>query len=197
MKKILLSFLFLIVSTTLVFGQKIFNKNYSFGDNQKTVAFVPIVNNDFSKNDEIVNNVLKDTLNLKFIDVSILRTKLNSETFNILKKIAEKDYKSNELKKFPNLKTIINTNEIDLIKHSFQNADILLFPIVFNIEQKGGMTFGSSKFRLYDLNSGEFIQQFTEKTNVNISGDEGMEMMTAFLIISEKTNLLENMSRKK
>lgn len=197
MKKIFLSFLFIIINSTLLFGQKIFNKNYSFVNEKKTIAFVPIVNNDFSKNDEIAKDILKDTLNLKYIDVSILRSKLNSETFNILKKIAEKDYKTKELKEFPNLKTIINSNEIDLIKQNFENADLLLFPIVFNIDQKAGMTFGSSKFRLYDLNSGEFIQQFSEKTNINISGDAGMEMMTAFLIISEKTNLLENISKNK
>ena len=197
MKKVFLSFLFLIISSSFLFGQKIFNKNYSFGNEQKKIAFVPIINNDFSKNDEIVKNILKDTLNLKYIDVSILRSKLNSENIDILKKIAEKDYKTKELKEFPNLKTIINSNEIDLIKQNFENADLLLFPIVFNIDQKVGMTFGSSKFRLYDLNSGEFIQQFSEKTNVNVSGDAGMEMMTAFLIISEKTDLLENISRKK
>ena len=197
MTKVLLSFLFLIISSTFLFGQKIFNKNYSFESGQKTIAFVPIVNNDFSKNDEIVKDILKDTLNLKYIDVSILRSKLNSETFNILKKIAEKDYKTKELKAFPNLKTIISSSEIELIKQNFENADLLLFPIVFNIDQKAGMTFGSSKFRLYDLNSGELIQQFSEKTNVNVSGDAGKEMMTAFLIISEKSDLLENISRKK
>lgn len=197
MKKKNLSFLFLIISSTFLFGQKIYNKNYSIGNEQKMIAFVPIINNDFSKNDEIVKDILKDTLNLMFIDVSILRSKLNSETINILKKIAEKDYKTKELKEFPNLKTIISSNEIDLIKQNFENTDLLLFPIVFNIDQKAGMTFGSSKFRLYDLNSGEFIQQFSEKTNVNLSGDAGMEMMTAFLIISEITNLLENISRKK
>ena len=197
MKKKNLSFLFLIISSTFLFGQKIYNKNYSIGNEQKMIAFVPIINNDFSKNDEIVKDILKDTLNLMFIDVSILRSKLNSETINILKKIAEKDYKTKELKEFPNLKTIISSNEIDLIKQNFENTDLLLFPIVFNIDQKAGMTFGSSKFRLYDLNSGAFIQQFSEKTNVNLSGDAGMEMMTAFLIISEITNLLENISRKK
>lgn len=197
MKKVFLSFLLLIISSTFVFGQKIFNKNYSFGNEQKKIAFVPIINNDFSKNDEIVKDILKDTLNLKYLDVSVLRSKLNSETINILKKIAEKDYKTKELKEFPNLKTIISSDEIDLIKQNFENADLLLFPIVFNIDQKAGMTFGSSKFRLYDLNSGEFIQQFSEKTSVKVSGDAGMEMITAFLIISEKSKLLENISRKK
>src|SRR5690606_33685652 len=114
MKKVFLSFLLLIISSTFVFGQKIFNKNYSFGNEQKKIAFVPIINNDFSKNDEIVKDILKDTLNLKYLDVSVLRSKLNSETINILKKIAEKDYKTKELKEFPNLKTIISSDEIDL-----------------------------------------------------------------------------------
>ncbi len=195
MKKLLLNFLFFIASANILFGQKIFNKKYSFEQQALTVAFVPIVNNDFSENDNIANDILKDTLNLKFLDVSTLRSKLDSETFNILKKIAEKDYKRRELKEFPNLKTIISQQEIDFIKQSFQNADLLLFPIVFHIEQRGGVTFGSSKFRLYDLNSGEFIQQFTEKTNVNLSGDAGLGMMTGFLIISEKNDLLKNISQ--
>lgn len=195
MKKLLLNFLFFIASANILFGQKIFNKNYSFEQQALTVAFVPIVNNDFSENDNIANDILKDTLNLKFLDVSTLRSNLDSETFNILKKIAEKDYKRRELKEFPNLKTIISQQEIDFIKQSFQNADLLLFPIVFHIEQRVGVTFGSSKFRLYDLNSGEFIQQFTEKTNVNLSGDAGLGMMTGFLIISEKNDLLKNISQ--
>lgn len=195
MKKLLLNFLFFIASANILFGQKIFNKKYSFEQQALTVAFVPIVNNDFSENDNIANDILKDTLNLKFLDVSTLRSKLDSETFNILKKIAEKDYKRRELKEFPNLKTIISQQEIDFIKQSFQNADLLLFPIVFHIEQRVGVTFGSSKFRLYDLNSGEFIQQFTEKTNVNLSGDAGLGMMTGFLIISEKNDLLKNISQ--
>lgn len=195
MKKLLLNFLFFIASANILFGQKIFNKNYSFEQQALTVAFVPIVNNDFSENDNIANDILKDTLNLKFLDVSTLRSKLDSETFNILKKIAEKDYKRRELKEFPNLKTIISQQEIDFIKQSFQNADLLLFPIVFHIEQRVGVTFGSSKFRLYDLNSGELIQQFTEKTNVNLSGDAGLGMMTGFLIISEKNDLLKNISQ--
>lgn len=195
MKKLLLNFLFFIASANILFGQKIFNKKYSFEQQALTVAFVPIVNNDFSENDNIANDILKDTLNLKFLDVSTLRSKLDSETFNILKKIAEKDYKRRELKEFPNLKTIISQQEIDFIKQSFQNADLLLFPIVFHIEQRVGVTFGSSKFRLYDLNSGELIQQFTEKTNVNLSGDAGLGMMTGFLIISEKNDLLKNISQ--
>lgn len=195
MKKLLLNFLFFIASANILFGQKIFNKNYSFEQQALTVAFVPIVNNDFSENDNIANDILKDTLNLKFLDVSTLRSNLDSETFNILKKIAEKDYKRRELKEFPNLKTIISQQEIDFIKQSFQNADLLLFPIVFHIEQRVGVTFGSSKFRLYDLNSGELIQQFTEKTNVNLSGDAGLGMMTGFLIISEKNDLLKNISQ--
>jgi hypothetical protein len=180
------------MNSTFLFSQKIFNQNYSFGIDEKTVAFVPIINNDFEKNDEIVKDILKDTLNLKFLDTSVLRTKLDAGMIDILKKIAETDYKTKELKKYPNLNTILEATEIDFIKQNFDDADLLLFPIVFDINQKGGMTFGSSKFRLYDLNSGEFIQQFSEKTNVNVSGDAGIEMMTAFLLISEKADLLKN-----
>src|SRR5690625_2272066 len=112
MKKVFLSFLLLIISSTFVFGQKIFNKNYSFGNEQKKIAFVPIINNDFSKNDEIVKDILKDTLNLKYLDVSVLRSKLNSETINILKKIAEKDYKTKELKELDRKSTRLNSSHV-------------------------------------------------------------------------------------
>lgn len=197
MRKLIFSFLLILIGSTPLFSQKVFNKNYLFGEDKKLVAFVPIIQNDFKKNDEIINDILKDTLNLTYLDVSNLRTNLTPELLDILKKVAVKDYKTKDLKEFPNLKTIINVSEIEYIKNKFLNADLLIFPIVFNVSQQGGMTFGSSKFRLYDLNSGEFIHQFSEKTNVNISGDAGMEMMTTFLLISEKSDLLDKISNKK
>lgn len=197
MKKYFLTLLVILINSTFLFSQNIFNKKYSIGSEQKIVAFVPIINNEFKKNDEITKSILKDTLNLKFIESSILRDKLDSKSISILKKIAEKDYKTKELKEYPNLNSIITREEMNFIKKNFNNADLLLFPIVFNINQKAGMTFGSSRFRLYDLNSGDFIQQFSEKTNVNVSGDAGMEMMTAFLLISEKTDLVKNVENKK
>ncbi|MFZ4930948.1 hypothetical protein [Chryseobacterium sp. Mn2064] len=45
------------------------------------------------------------------------------------------------------------------------------------------MTFGNSTFRLYDLNTGDFINQDLEKLNVNIGASPGISMITGMLYI--------------
>ncbi len=195
MRKIIFTLLVLLASTTFLSAQKVFNKNYVFGSDIKSVAFVPIISNDFQKNDEIANIILTDTLNLNYFDVASLRSKLDAKSIEILKRIAEKSYKKKELKEFPNLNTIVSPDEIKYIKQTFDNADLLLFPIVFNVSQGSGMTFGTSKFRLYDLNTGDLIQQFSESLNVGASGEEGLAVMTTLLIVDVKSDLLENLKQ--
>ncbi|WP_300690000.1 hypothetical protein [Chryseobacterium sp.] len=194
MKNLIFSVITVLFGSTVLHAQKAFNENYSFKNDISTVAFVPIIN-DFEDNDSITKDILKDTLQLKFIDVTGLRTNLDTKTTDILKKVAEKDYKSKEVKTFPNLKTILSTEEINYIKEKFSNADLLMLPVVFNVKQTVGMTFGNSIFRLYDLNNGDFIQQFSEKINVNVGGKPGFAMMTGMLLISEKNYLLKNMKK--
>ncbi|NIF07526.1 hypothetical protein F3J23_19060 [Chryseobacterium sp. Tr-659] len=175
-------------------AQKVFNQNYSFKGDGSNVAVVPIIN-DFEDSDSITKKVLKDTLQLKFMDVASARANLDTKVMDILKKVAEKDYRSKEVKTFPNLNTIISTEEISYIKEKFGNADLLLLPVIFNIQQIMGVTFGNSLFRLYDLNNGELIQQFSEKINVNIGDRAGFAMMTAMLISGEKSHLLHNIKK--
>ncbi|MCJ7935029.1 MAG: hypothetical protein MUW56_15740 [Chryseobacterium sp.] len=194
MKNLVFTLITVLSGISFFNAQKVFNENYSFKGETSIVAFVPI-NNNFEENDEITKDILKDTLLLKFIDVSVLRTQLDTKVTDILKKVAEKDYKSKEIKAFPNLKTILNTEEIGYIKEKFSNADLLLLPVVFTINQMGGMTFGNSIFRLYDLNNGELIQQFSEKINVNINGKGGFAMMTGMLLIDEKAHLVKNIKK--
>ncbi|APY06892.1 hypothetical protein BWZ20_00635 [Winogradskyella sp. J14-2] len=140
-------------------------------------------------NDSISNDIFKDTLSLKFLKVEKLRIDLNDETTEILKEIASKKYKRRDLKKYPNLNTIIDNSEIKSIKSNLQNADLLLFPIKFNINQSVGMTFGSATFRLYDLNSGDFIHQYETSFNVNTTENGSKQMVTALLFLEEKDYL--------
>ncbi|WP_079240693.1 hypothetical protein [Chryseobacterium indologenes] len=194
MKNLIFALLTVLSGMTFLHAQKVFNESYSFKSDGSTVAFVPIIN-DFKDNDDITKKILRDTLQLKFNDVAVLRANMDTKVMEILKKVAEKDYKSKEVKLFPNLTTIISKEEMSYIKEKFGNADLLLLPVVFNVNQSMGMTFGNSLFRLYDLNNGEFIQQFSEKINVNIGAEAGFAIMTGMLISGEKSHLLKNIKK--
>lgn len=194
MKNLIFALFTVLSGITLLHAQKVFNENYSFKSDGSTVAFVPIIN-DFKDNDDITNQILTDTLQLKFKDAAVLRANMDTRVIDILKKVAEKDYKSKEVKMFPNLTGIITGEEMKYIKEKFGNADLLLLPVVFTINQSMGMTFGNSLFRLYDLNNGDFIQQFSEKINVNIGDETGFTIMTSMLISGEKSHLLKNIKK--
>ena len=194
MKNLIFALFMMLSGMTFFQAQKVFNENYSFKSDGSTVAFVPIINN-FEDNDVITKKILKDTLQLKFNDVAVLRANMDAKVMDILKKVAEKDYKSKEVKMFPGLTTIISTEEMNYIKEKFGSADLLLLPVVFNVNQSMGMTFGNSLFRLYDLNNGDFIQQFSEKINVNIGDAAGFAIMTGMLISGEKSHLLKNIKK--
>ncbi|WP_157358289.1 hypothetical protein [Winogradskyella sp. J14-2] len=185
-KFLILNFILLV---NLSFGQKIINKDYKFSNKNLKVAIVPLTNEMTKFNDSISNDIFKDTLSLKFLKVEKLRIDLNDETTEILKEIASKKYKRRDLKKYPNLNTIIDNSEIKSIKSNLQNADLLLFPIKFNINQSVGMTFGSATFRLYDLNSGDFIHQYETSFNVNTTENGSKQMVTALLFLEEKDYL--------
>lgn len=194
MKNLIFALFTVLSGMTLLHAQKVFNGNYSFKSGGSTVAFVPIIN-DFKDNDDITNQILRDTLQLEFKDAAVLRANMDTRVIDILKKVAEKDYKSKEVKMFPNLTGIITGEEMNYIKEKFGNADLLLLPVVFNINQFRGMTFGNSLFRLYDLNNGDFIQQFSEKISVNIGDEAGFTIMTSMLISDEKSHLLKNIKK--
>jgi len=181
----------IILFTNLSFGQKILNKDYKFLNEELKVAIIPLTNELTKFNDSISNEIFKDTLSLKFIDVKELRTELNDESTNILKRIASKKYKKRDLKKYPNLKTLISTSDLKKLKENLQNSDLLLFPIKFNVNQSVGRTFGSATFRFYDLKTGEFIHQFETNFNVNTTKKGSKQIVTTLLFLDEKDYLLK------
>ena len=164
MRKLIFSFLLILIGSTPLFSQKVFNKNYLFGEDKKLVAFVPIIQNDFKKNDEIINDILKDTLNLAYLDVSNLRTNLTPELLDILKKVAVKDYKTKDLKEFPNLKTIINVSEIEYIKNEKQNPEKELSDLDLEISDflQKEILIHKSKVPLTLIHRSSFIEDVTQ-----------------------------------
>ena len=180
----------LLLSINFSFGQKVLNKDYKFPNKELKVAIIPLTNELTKFNDSISNDIFKDTLSLRFLNVKDLRTELNNESVDILKKIASQEYKKRELKEYPNLNTLINSSDLKKLKENLQSADLLLFPIKFNINQSVGMTFGSATFRFYDLNTGDFIHQYETSFNVNTTENGSKQMVTALLFLEEKDYLI-------
>jgi len=185
-----------VLFTSASFGQKAVNENYKFPERELKVAIVPLLN-EFSRfNDSISNDIFRDTLSLKFLKVAALRNALNEESTTILKKIASENYKKKALKKNPKLNTLLSDSELEYLKKNFQNADLLLFPIKFNIHQSGVMTFGSATFRFYDLNTGDFIHQYKTSFNVDTTEYGSIQMVTAMLLLEEKDYLMRQIKEQ-
>ena len=185
-----------VLFTSASFGQKVVNENYTFPKRELKVAIVPLLN-EFSRfNDSISNDIFSDTLSLKFLKVAALRNALNEESTTILKKIASENYKKKALKKNPKLNTLLSDSELEYLKKNFQNADLLLFPIKFNIHQSGVMTFGSATFRFYDLNTGDFIHQYKTSFNVDTTEYGSVQMVTAMLLLEEKDYLMRQIKEQ-
>lgn len=185
-----------VLFTSASFGQKVVNENYTFPKRELKVAIVPLLN-EFSRfNDSISNDIFRDTLSLKFLKVAALRNALNEESTTILKKIASENYKKKALKKNPKLNTLLSDSELEYLKKNFQNADLLLFPIKFNIHQSGVMTFGSATFRFYDLNTGDFIHQYKTSFNVDTTEYGSIQMVTAMLLLEEKDYLMRQIKEE-
>lgn len=167
------------------FGQKVFNTDYKIEKENLKLALIPIMNERPSFNDTIMTKIFRDELkNLQIISPSKTREVVTSDTKvqNLLNKIILTDYKKKDLKSFPNLNSIIDEPDIAYLREKFRQADLVLIPIALNFKPMGVYTFGYTKFRMYDLNTGEFIFEFSDTINVNISGENAMKGLTGALV---------------
>lgn len=189
--KFCLLIILLLINLNKSFGQrKYLNKNYKLTEKSLTLSLVPIYNERPLLNDSILTKIFSNPLqNHKIIESSEVRGVIDSDKYlsELLTKIALKDYKRKELKTFPNLNTLLSQKEIEHLRKCFNNSDFILIPVAFNVkvvgkQVYGGHTFGYSKFRLYDLNSGEFIFECPNHLNVNIGSEKGAKNITTILI---------------
>ena len=189
-KLLIFSVLGILISINL-FGQKSFIKpDYKLSQQKSKVTLIPIYNEKGLMNDSILSFIFSDTLqNLQFVKPNIARTIINSDhiLMDILNKIMLKEYTKKEIKAFPNLSTILTTDEISYIKTKLDNSEFIFIPLAFNIktignQAFGGYTLGFSKFRLYDITTGDFVLECPYDLNVNIGGARGAEYLTTVLI---------------
>ncbi|MEO1051746.1 MAG: hypothetical protein AAFX87_14045 [Bacteroidota bacterium] len=93
------------------------------------------------------------------------------------------------------MKTIINDVELTELKQSLQSADLILFPVIFDVGQAVGVTYGRATFRLYDLNAGDFVHQCKTTFNVNMTEENAIRLVTALLLVEEKSCLIDPISK--
>ena len=183
-KSAILTLIGLIISF-VAFGQKELNKNYKIGKESIELSLIPIFNERSSYNDTIMTKIFDDELkNMQLISPFVTREIIVSDhrTQNLLDKIISTSYTKKDLKTFPNLNTIIEKSDIDYLKEQLNQTDLVLIPIVLNFRSMLSHTFGYVKFRMYDLNTGEFIFEFSDDMNVNIGGESAMRGLTGVLI---------------
>jgi hypothetical protein len=183
-KSVILILIGLMISS-MSFGQKEFNKNYKIGKKSLKLSLIPISNERNSFNDTIMIKIFDDGLkNMQLISPFETREIIISDlkVQNLLNKIISTDYKKKDLKAFPNLNTIIEKSDINYLKERLDQTDLVLIPIALNFKPILSYTFGYTKFRMYDLNTGEFIFEFSDDINVNTSGENAMKGLTGVLM---------------
>ncbi len=149
------------------------------------LAIIPITSDIESFADSVFTIIFRDSTNeQQLIESSTIREKLlNDEALaQSLNRVILKDYSKAELSKGPNLKDVLDAQEIAMIEEQLYSADLMLVPVVFSLNSSLGLTIGNSTFRLYDLHSGELIFENSRNPNVNLSGEIGKKHMAISLI---------------
>ncbi len=185
-------FIILIVScfSFLLFGcigNLYVNKNYQFQQTRNfKLAIIPIGIDSMSFTDSTFTRFMDDLKNQQsLVSPAEIREKLMSDKdlSEILNKIIMKDYTKIELKNSPNLKSLLNENEFVTLSDKLNSADIMLIPIIFDLKATIiGYTFGYTKFRLYDIQTGALIFEDAIDLNVNLTGENGEKYLSIGLI---------------
>ena len=185
MKLKLMTLLAGLVISSSIFGQRVFNKSYKLEKESFKVSLIPILSEYDSFNDTVMSEIFINNLkNVELATPSETRKAIsaNQKIQDILDKIILANYKKKELKTFPNLTTLLNPSEVEYLRDQLGQPDFILIPIVFNFRSMMAHTFGYSKFRFYNLNSGEFVFEFSLNMNINVVGEGGMKDLMYVLL---------------
>ena len=175
-----------LVLTPLLAQKKFINPDYKLNKEKLSLCLVPIYTEYDSMNDSLLykffgnNNfenlvLTKPSENRKIIDN-------DGELAALLTTISKKEYKKKELRQYPNLNTLLTPLDLTYIRDRLDGADLILLPRAFRISGTTYFTFGSSSFRMYDLNTGEFIFEFRNQLNVNVGIEKAAKNLTQILI---------------
>ncbi len=192
---ILLVLLFGLVSSTLYGQKKSINKEYEFSNADTLLALIPVLNSDFEYTDSLLNKFYSKPGFDRLMPVKAdgIRMTINEEKQleTIITKIISKQYSKKELKNFPNLKTIIDKSEIEYLRSKLKQADFMLIPTEIRFGTSLGSTFGYSCFRLYDINTGDYIANCPMDFNVN-STDPRAQKNLSIILIGEISKFLRD-----
>ncbi len=187
MKKLLIIITSIILFTSITYGQKKYvNKAFNFEVNDSLLALVPVLNSDFTYTDSLlVKFYSKDHFSrFNLIEPQIIRNEIESDNKlkDIILKILSQEYSKKELKQFPNLNTILKTDEIKYLQEKNGQADLILIPVELRFGTAIGSTLGYSRFRLYKIETGELIFDCPMDFNVNSTDPRATKNLTILLI---------------
>ena len=106
----------------------------------------------------------------------------DSEMLRIFNALISGNHTKSQLKQNPGLGDILSGADIQSLRTNLFPANCLLVPVVFNVSSALNNTFGKTRFRLYDLDSGQLVYDNEQTLNVNIGGDYGKRRLTAVLV---------------
>lgn len=175
--------------------RKILNEDYTLVKENPKLALLPVN----YQNPVMIDTLMADIFyrnadRVEIIPPETCRQLIDADTMlnSIFLKIVNKKYRYRHLKKFPNLSEILSDEEINYLSQQLFQADLLLIPLSFDIDTRGirgpgAYTIGSSRFRLYDLETGDFIFDFSHSLEFFRGGDKGERgMAISLLVVTQK-----------
>ena len=187
--------LFLLAGLSISLGafaqKEYFNENYKLQKQEVKLAFIPFLTSDILFTETITESLIQ--YNLKKVILADVETVskniLTDSSLNeSIRKVITKEYMRRELKNKPNLLQIISTDALTNMQRMLDTADILLIPSkvkyrsVERVDGTGNTTV-YGRFRLYDLNTGEFIFDYPAEKKVQylIAKNEIRMLMSVLL----------------
>ena len=191
----------IFLATTISYGQKKYlNQNNVLDDNDSTLALVPIFSIGEVNTDSLLHTFYSKEYfaQLNLIEPDLIRGQLTNDTLLklIISKITSQEYSKKEIKQFPGLKTILDSNEMNYLKEKLNKADLILVPIELRFVTTGGYTFGYSRFRLYKINTGKLMLDCPMDFNVNSIDPKAKRNLSIILIGETSIYIRDNVINK-
>lgn len=162
------------------------NKSYNKAINDSfTLAIIPFYGDLPIQPDSAFDIVFQDTTGkIGLVSPSKLRNEISSDdnAKDILQAIFSKDYSPEDKNTDLNIKDLIGVNGLKKLKNICENADYSLIPIQFHVGPSMGSLFALTKFRLYDLNSGQLIYEVDGNLNTALGYPDADIMLTLQMV---------------
>ena len=144
-------------------GSSIFiNAHYAFKAKSAPLLAILPVGSTPNFSDSVFVRVFADSIgSYQLIPPGEIRVKMlsNPALLKTIDSILAKDDSEVNLQSNPNISNLISKDGIQLLRFELSQANLMLVPVTFRVSSTLRHVFGGSRFRLYDLNSGQLIYE--------------------------------------